>query len=66
MVGAIVLALANWRGMTLASVFPGAPLAFTSINTGLAALLANALAFVLISAAQRAPRGPMVTTVESA
>lgn len=64
--GAIVLALANWRGMTLASVFPGAPLAFTSINTALVALFANALVFVLVSAAQRALRGPMATTVESA
>jgi SSS family solute:Na+ symporter len=58
--GGIVLALANWRGMTLATVFPTAPIAFTSINTGLVALFANAVVFIAISAAQRARIAPSI------
>ena len=64
--GGIVLGLSNWGGMTLASVFPNAPLAFTSINTGLVALFANAVVFVAISAAQRMLRARIGTSVESA
>jgi SSS family solute:Na+ symporter len=63
--GAVVLALVNWRGMTLASVFPAAPIAFTSINTGLVALFANAVVFIAISATQRALRARIATSVES-
>ncbi|SAK80803.1 Na+/solute symporter [Caballeronia temeraria] len=53
-------------GMTLASVFPHAPLAFTSINMGLVALFANAVVFVAISGAQRMLRPRIDTAVESA
>ncbi|OAJ56233.1 sodium:solute symporter [Paraburkholderia ginsengiterrae] len=63
--GAIVLALFNWRGMTLSSLFPGAPDAFTSINTGLVALFVNAAVFIAISAVQRALRARMATSVKS-
>jgi SSS family solute:Na+ symporter len=63
--GAIVLALVNWRGMTLASMFPGAPGTLTSINPGLVALFANAVVFIVISAVQRALRARMATSVKS-
>ncbi|RZF29031.1 sodium:solute symporter family protein [Paraburkholderia sp. UYCP14C] len=64
--GGVVLGLSNWAGMTLASVFPNAPLALTSINMGLVALFSNAVVFVAISAAQRLLRARIDTAVESA
>jgi SSS family solute:Na+ symporter len=64
--GGVVLGLSNWGGMTLASIFPNAPLAFTSINMGLVALFCNAVIFVAISAAQRLLRTRFDTAVESA
>jgi len=63
--GAIVLVLVNWRGVTLSSLFPHAPEAFTSINPGLVALLVNAAVFIAISAAQRSLRARMATPVQS-
>ncbi|ACD16786.1 sodium:solute symporter family protein [Paraburkholderia phytofirmans] len=63
--GAIVLALVSWRGVTLASLFPGAPATLTSINPGLVALFANAVVFIAISAVQRAVRARMATSIES-
>jgi SSS family solute:Na+ symporter len=64
--GGVVLGLSSWGGMTLATAFPGAPLAFTSINMGLVALFANAVVFVAISAAQRLLRARIDTAVGSA
>ncbi|MFX1765802.1 sodium:solute symporter [Paraburkholderia sp. A1RI-2L] len=64
--GAVVLAIANWGGLTLASLFPTAPVAFTSINPGLIALLANATVFTAISAAQRSLQIRRATSIESA
>jgi SSS family solute:Na+ symporter len=64
--GGVVLGLSSWGGMTLATAFPNAPLAFTSINMGLVALFANAVVFVAISAAQRLLRARIDTAVGSA
>ncbi|CAD6526706.1 putative symporter YodF [Paraburkholderia hiiakae] len=64
--GAIVLALTNWGDVTLASLFPHASVAFTSINTGLVALAANAVVFVAISAIQRTLGTRISGSVESA
>jgi solute:Na+ symporter, SSS family len=63
--GASVLALVSWQGMTLASLFPGAPATLTSINPGLVALFVNALVFIVISAVQRAVRARLATSVKS-
>ncbi|MFM0394574.1 hypothetical protein [Paraburkholderia phytofirmans] len=63
--GAIVLALVSWRGVTLASLFPGAPATLTSINPGLVALFANAVVFIAISAVQRVVRARMATSITS-
>lgn len=60
--GAVVIALTNYYGVTLASLFPGAPSTLTSINPG---LVANALVFIAISAAQRNLRARLATSIES-
>ncbi|SIT35739.1 hypothetical protein BN2476_60014 [Paraburkholderia piptadeniae] len=45
---------------------PNAPFVFTSIDTGLVKLFANAVVFMVINAAQRAPRPRITNPVESA
>ncbi|WP_179401947.1 sodium:solute symporter family protein [Burkholderia guangdongensis] len=63
--GGIVLLLSSSYGVTLASVFPGAPSTITSINPGLVALIANALVFITISGAQRALQARFATSAGS-
>jgi len=64
--GAIVIAMTNYYGVTLASLFPGASNTLTSINPGLVALAVNALVFVVISAVQRKLKARVAAPVGSA
>ncbi|ERJ38863.1 hypothetical protein L810_6657 [Burkholderia sp. AU4i] len=64
--GAIVIAMTNYYGVTLVSLFPGASNTLTSINPGLVALAVNAVVFVVISAVQRKLKARVAAPVGSA
>ncbi|MCA3813507.1 MAG: sodium:solute symporter family protein, partial [Burkholderia sp.] len=60
------IAMTNYYGVTLASLFPGASNTFTSINPGLVALAVNAVVFIAISAVQRKLKARVAAPVRSA
>ena len=64
--GAIVIAMTNYYGVTLASLFPRASNTLTSINPETVALAVNAVVFIVISAGQRRLKARVATPVGSA